>query len=145
VDKELAVPATRIRRRRSPALLAALAVVVLLLAGCSGQRDPGSYTESVKTHYKESCATQFLLDHNHIDVANDATLETRTAAAEKGSSKSEISETDDYCTCAWKIISKKVPFGDFKKINDDLRENGGPLPTSFTKKYASCEEPSFGG
>ena len=38
----------------------------------------------------------------------------------------------------------KAGFGEFRKANESLREDGGQLPASFTKAYASCKAPFQG-
>ena len=129
------MPATRIRHRRPSALLGVLALSVAVLAGCSGQRDPSSYTGQVKTSFVASCWTNLLLDaHQDIKVSDTDSLDSKSAVVTKKVSKTELDAAKESCNCTYKVFTKHVPFGDFKKANDDLRQDGGKLPSSITKK-----------
>ncbi|MCU1355565.1 MAG: hypothetical protein JWM89_983 [Acidimicrobiales bacterium] len=133
------MPATSNRRRRLPVLVAVAALSVALLAGCSGQRDPGTYTSSVKRSFVSSCATQRALDDNTaIKVTDTESLTAKTAAVKKVIGKTAYGAYRSYCTCVIGKITKDVKFSTFRTINEDLRLNGGKLPSSFTKAYDSC-------
>jgi hypothetical protein len=144
VIKESCVPAPRNRRRRSALLTAVALTAALLLAGCAGQREPTSYTDGVEEDFTQACWTQTLLDHNtDIEVGDADSMDVRASKATKGSSKAEVRAAKTYCTCVFKAIKKNVEFSEFKKVNDDLREEEGTLPRSFTKSYDSCDAPAF--
>lgn len=129
------------RARRAAPRLAALALVAVVLAGCTGQKEPTSYTDSVKKDFTSGCWTTLISDKHPKDVVFEPTddREKREAKAIKGGTDAEVTAAKDYCSCAYKKIEKDVPFGDFRKINEDLRTEQGPLPESFQKAYASCE------
>lgn len=137
---------TRVRRPRPLVLLAVLGLSVAVLAGCSGQKDPTKYSNQVKRSFYASCWTyKVLADDPSIKVSDTASLVDKSAAALKGASKATVTADKDYCKCVRAAVLKKVPFHTFKSVNDKLREDGGPLPASFTKAYASCKDPSAKG
>ena len=109
------------RRRRFASLAGALVVSLALLAGCTGQRAPDSYTDGVRTNFIEGC----------------------TATSKSDKTLGTAAEANDYCTCVFTAVKKNVKFSTFKKITDDLTESGGgKLPASFQKAYDSCEKPA---
>ena len=127
--------------RRAAASAAAVVVAVVVLAGCSGQREPTSYTDGVKTDFTSGCWTVLVGDAHPKDITFEPTdnREAREAKATKFGSEAEISAAKDYCGCVIKKITKDVKFSEFKQVNDDLREDNGPLPESFQKAYSSCK------
>lgn len=127
--------------RVGPALVALVATTVLL-AGCSGQRDPGSYTASVKKDFVSGCWTTTIFDKNpKIKVEPSDSRDSREAKATKGGKAADVKAAKTSCTCAYARIKEKVKFGTFRSINENLREDGtGKLPSSFTKAFASCKQ-----
>ncbi len=103
------------RRRRTAALLIGIVLVLGLLSGCARQKIPTGYTDGVKEDFTTGC--------------------TVTAKRDGMSA----GEAKDYCGCAWKAIKKDVPWSTFKKVNDDLTEDNGPLPSSITKVLTDCK------
>lgn len=124
-----------------PALVALVATTVLL-AGCSGQRDPGSYTASVKKDFVSGCWTTTIFDKNpKIKVEPSDSRDSREAKATKGGKAADVKAAKTSCSCAYADIKKKVKFGTFRSINENLREDGtGKLPSSFTRAFASCKQ-----
>ena len=125
-----------IRRLRLPAPLLAALLVVGLLAGCAGQRAPGSYTDGVEEAFIEGCWTTLVSDANDLS----ATGSSKAPSAEELTKDfpDEAKTTESQCTCAFNAIKKDVSFGDFKKINDAQTEEPSELPASFTKAFDSC-------
>lgn len=114
---------TPIRRRRAARTLAVVAVSLLALAGCSSAQGSASNYADSEDNFLEGCTTVAKQDN------------------EKGG-EPQISSPKTYCQCVFDAISDKktgIEFAEFKKINEDLRENGGPLPKSFQKAYDSCK------
>lgn len=110
------------RRPRVVALALGSVLALGVLTGCSGQRDPSSYTEGVQDQFVSGCTDQGSQD-------KDAGLE----ASGNFWTKSE-------CQCAIDKIVKDVPFGTFKDINNTQINKPAPLPDSFTKVFASCNK-----
>ncbi len=113
------MPATSNRRRHRLTVPFVGAVLALgLLAGCTGQRDPGSYGDKVETNFVKGC--------------------TATSTAD-GATKAEAGE---FCQCAYDAIKKDVEFDDFKKANNDLIdvEGDAELPKGITDAYESCQD-----
>ena len=108
------MPATRIRRHRFTVLLIGAVLCLGSVTGCARQKIPTSYTDSVKEDFLNGCK--------------------KTAKAD-----GEITAVSDFCTCAWTAIKKDVPFGTFKKVNNQLTDEPGKLPSSITKAYDSCK------
>lgn len=121
---------TPIRRRRRPvAALVAGALALVLLAGCTtAQRAPSSYS-GVENNFMAGCTSR---------AAEDAKVDGATA----------ISSPKTYCQCVFDAISDKkhgIPYSDFKKLNTELQNNGGPLPKDFQKAYDSCDPTASAG
>jgi hypothetical protein len=112
-----------------------LVFVAGLVAGCSGQRDPGSYTPSVRKAFVEGCWTTTVLARHHSTV--DASESAAAKAADIGSA-TEIRTARARCGCVYGRLQKDVSFGQFRSVNERLRSQGGSLPASFSKAYASC-------
>lgn len=118
-----------IRPRRSiVAALVAGALALVLLAGCTSvQRAPSSYS-GVEDNFMEGCTTR---------AAADAEVE--------GAAK--IASPKTYCQCVFDAISDKqdgIPYNEFKQMNTDLQNNGGPLPDKLQKAYDGCDPTAAG-
>lgn len=120
--KEFCVSRSPIRRHRVAAPFLAAVVALGLLGGCTGQRDPGSYTDAVEKNFVNGCVGTSKDDAAAGDVAESANVWGRAD-----------------CQCAYDAIKKDIPFSDFKKLNSDLIDEPGPLPESFTKAFADCD------
>ena len=104
-------PAPRSRRRS--ALSVGLAVVALVLAGCSAaQRAPTSYTVSVQRNFVRGC---------------------ETAGAGDG-----MRAPRPFCTCVYAAMRKTIPFAEFRKVNSLLTDQGGPLPAEIQSVVDKC-------
>lgn len=114
--------ATPIRRHRFAASLAGVVLGLGLLAGCSGQRAPGGYSDKVGASFVQGCTATAEGDNVNFDAKT-------------------------YCQCAYDALSGPggVAFDEFKKVNNDQTEKPGRLPQSFTKVFASCSTESNGG
>lgn len=121
-----------------------LAVGALLLAGCAGgQRDESSYTSKVKENFTGQCWVQLVVDANQkIAIDTNDSLSDREDLLAGKAPKAQVAAAKKYCTCVYSALKKNVKFGEFKKVNEKLREDGGDLPASFTKAYSSCEVPA---
>jgi ABC-type uncharacterized transport system auxiliary subunit len=130
-------------RRRSAAVLA-LAVAVVLLAGCGGsQRDETTYSTKVENNFTGQCWVQVVADANP-DVAKSFKLDDSLSNRQDKVTSSKVPKTQvkaaqNYCGCVYTALKKTVKFGEFKKINENLREKGGTLPKPFTEAYSSCQ------
>ncbi len=115
--------ATPIRRRRSFAVLVAGAAALLALSGCTGQPSaPGDY-DGAEADFLEGCQ-QIATDDASADDA-----------------KAVIADPEAYCQCVWTELTDPdtgIPFDEFKKVNSDLTQNGGPLPDEFIEVYDRC-------
>jgi hypothetical protein len=125
----------------------ALAVAALLLASCGGaQRDESTYSSKVENNFTGQCWVQRAAD-KYPEIAKsfnlDDSLSNRqdkvTSQAKTPEAKADVKAAQSYCGCVYAALKKRVKFGTFKKINENLRDNGGKLPTSFTQAYASCK------
>lgn len=125
-----------IRRLRLTAPLFAAVLGIGLLAGCAGQQAPGSYTDGVEEAFIEGCWTTLVSDAN--DLSATASSKAPSAEELQKDFPDEFKTTESQCTCAYNAIKKDVPFGDFKKINDNQTEKPSELPASFTKAFDSC-------
>ncbi len=128
--------ASPIRRLRLRAPLLAMVLAAGLLAGCAGQRAPSSYTDGVRDAFIEGCWTTTVSDASNLTATS--TTKALTVAQLQKKFPAEVKAAKSQCTCAFKAIKRDVPFGDFKKVNDNQTEKPSKLPASFTKAYASC-------
>jgi hypothetical protein len=122
VTKELCVSRSPIRRHRLVAAVLVALVAIGLLGGCTGQRDPGSYTDAVEENFLKGCVGTSADDAESGEVSESASVWGRAD-----------------CQCAYDAIKRDVPFSEFKQLNSDLIEEPGPLPESFTKAFADCD------
>ncbi|QXC63200.1 hypothetical protein KSP35_10665 [Aquihabitans sp. G128] len=127
------MPATPIRRRtRSAAPFAGVLLAIALLAGCAGQKAPGSYTSGVRKDFIEGCWTTLVRDDQGAEAAKLSAdqLEAKYGDAAKAATKG--------CTCAYNAFKDDLKFGDFKKLNDNETETPKALEAKVTKIYADC-------
>lgn len=111
-----------IRRHRLAAPLLVAVVALGLLGGCTGQRDPSSYTDAVEENFLDGC----------IGTSEDDAADGAVAEGANVWGRAE-------CQCAYDAIKKDIPFSEFKQVNSDQIEEPGPLPASFTKVFADCD------
>ena len=81
------------------ATLLALVALSLLAAGCGDSGEPEEYNATVEDNYVKGC-----------EIAIDDS--TRLTATK-----------NDVCKCAYEEIKSNISFEDFKRVDDDLREN----------------------
>ena len=87
-------------KNRALAILLALAALGLLAAGCGDSGEPEEYNATVEENYVKGC-----------ELAMDESQQRLTAT------KNEV------CKCAYAEIKDNIAFEDFKKVDDELREN----------------------
>ncbi|CAN5808140.1 hypothetical protein BH10ACT1_BH10ACT1_39040 [soil metagenome] len=128
----MSVIPTRRRDRLTTSLVGTL-FAVALLAGCAGQKAPGSYTSGVETNFIEGCWSTLVRDANTgaADLTVDQ-LESDKALA------SDVENAKKGCTCAYGKFKEDLKFSEFKKLNDDQTETPAKLGTKVTKIYDSC-------
>ena len=89
----------RTRRRSRFLLLAACAAVVLLVAACGDSGEPTSYDDTVEDNFMRGC-----------EVAAEADPAIRPVAPK-------------YCGCAYERLVTEIDFDDFKKLDDDVKDD----------------------
>lgn len=106
-EPALPVPARRV--------VVALAMVVLLVGGCSGARkDPTKYGDTTRRNFLEGC----------VDQGEEAGLDGAAGV----------------CRCAYDRIEDDVSFAQFKKDNDALEKDPGPLPERYQRIIDRCAD-----
>ena len=93
----------RSRRRSRFLLLAACAAVVLLVTACGDEGEPTSYDGTVEENFMRGC-----------EVAAEADPAIRPVAPR-------------YCGCAWNRLIAEVGFDDFKKLDDDVKDDADKI------------------
>ena len=90
-----------------------LAAVVLIVAtACTGQQQtPKGYGDTTSKNFQKGCVA---------------------------ASKERIDNPVEVCGCAYKAVTAKIPFKDFKKVYSDLRDDPGPLPERFSAIMSDC-------
>ncbi len=87
----------------------------MLVGGCTGARkDPTKYGDTTRRNFIEGC----------VDQGRDAGLD---GAAQ-------------VCRCAYSRIVDEVSFAQFKKDNDALEKDPGPLPVRYRRIIDRCAE-----
>lgn len=127
-----ATPTLR-RRAVRASLVGVLALAVL--TGCTqGQKDATNY---------EDTEDDFIAGCVQLAEEDNAAIESKGGDTE---TLTEIASPEDYCQCVFDTISGPdgVPFEEFDAINDDLRNNGGPLPDDFVEAYSNCDPTDAG-
>ena len=81
-----------------------MALAVALLAGCTNQRAPDNYNGTVRKNFILACQ------------------------GKNPDQKQTISASQQECTCIYDRFVKDVPFSRFKKVNEELPRQAGPLP-----------------
>lgn len=105
-------PPTR-RRARLATTVAVAALVALAAAGCAtGQKTPSSYSPAVQKQFIEGCVKVGMSDG--------------------------VRSARSFCTCAYAELRDGLPFSQFKKVNSELTDNGGPLPGSVSRLVERC-------
>lgn len=110
------------RRNRLATTLASVAVVAVLLGGCTGQTKPKKYGDGVEEAFVKGC--------------------TKTLTADQKDAETKLGDPAEVCKCAYEKISDEkdgVDFGRVRDVDDDLSENPGKLPDDIAKVVASCK------
>lgn len=87
------------RTRLVSPFLAAFALTIVL-SGCATNTGPTRYTDEVRDNYRRACLE-----------ANAARLSTADAEA--------------YCSCTYDGLASKIPFADFKRFDEEVRDRAG--------------------
>lgn len=113
---------SQIRRRpRSVALLGAV-FVIGLLAGCTGQKDPDGYSDSVRENFVAGCDGSAFVGADDDDA------------------KDAISLPTPQCECIYDTIEETVDFDDFSSANSNRRDDPTPLDDpEFVAAYDACD------
>ncbi len=82
------------------------------MVGCAGQRTPDHYTGAVEKNFRKACEAQGRSDN--------------------------VTGAKNVCKCAYDKIKADIKFSRFKKINSDMTEKPGPLPSDMAKIVAGC-------
>ena len=86
--------------RKSRVLLVIVcAAAVVLLAACGSSGEPTSYDDTVETNFTSGC-----------EKAAEADPAIRPAAKQ-------------YCACAYSRLVTEISFDDFKKLDDDVKDD----------------------
>ncbi len=112
----------RSRRGTRFLLLAACAAVVLLVSACTDEGDPTSYDATVEENFLRGC-----------EVAAEADPAIRPVAPR-------------YCGCAWNRLIAEIDFEEFKKLDDDVKDDPNKIRTDeedstgaqLTEIFADC-------
>lgn len=132
------MPAAMNRPTRRPLLLMAFAAL-LLLAACTGQRDPSSWGDSTKRNFVAACDGSAAADEPVEEIREDL-----LAAA----------QPTEVCQCVIDELSDEggphfMEFSDFKAANSKRRDEVGessPLTgAGFDEVYAACRPGSDAG
>lgn len=120
------MPAVPNRRRAS--VLAAVFLSLVVLAGCTGQRDPDSWSDGIKTEFVETC-----------DGTAAATEKNQAVKAELLKNK----QPTERCQCVIDHLEKNMDFSDFKSANNDRRDAKASdqkalNEPAFKKAYDAC-------
>lgn len=109
-------------RRRALSVVAAAALSLVVLSGCTtAQKAPSNYA-GVEDDFIDGCVTVAKGD-------NDKTEENTT----------EIADPSSYCQCVFKAIEDDISYSEFKKTQSRMQDEGGKIPDSFVKAYDSCD------
>lgn len=129
------MPETSPRRRRV-AMVVATVLAVVVLAGCAGQKDPGSYGTGVHDDFISGCWTGHVADtHPGLSYLPTDNRTLREAKASKVATKAELSADQNTCQCIYGVLLKHVPFHEFAAANAGLRDKPGPLPSNIVNAY----------
>lgn len=108
------------RRPRRVAILGAV-VAVGLLAGCTGQRDPSGYSDSVRENFIAGCDGSAFVGADDDDA------------------KDAISLPTPQCECIYDTIEETIDFDDFSSANSNRRDDPTPLDDpEFVAAYDAC-------
>ena len=106
------------------ALLGVCAAAVLLLAACGNSGEPTSYDDTVEENFTSGC-----------EVAAQADSDIRPVAPR-------------YCACAYERLVAEISFDDFKKLDDDVKDDADKIRADeedstgaqLTAIFADCRQ-----
>ncbi|HWJ62663.1 MAG TPA: hypothetical protein VNS19_11895 [Acidimicrobiales bacterium] len=109
-------------RRRAVQVVAAAALSLVVLSGCTtAQKAPGSYS-GVEDDFIQGC----------VEVAKGDNQKS-----EENTTK--IVSPQDYCQCVFDAIQEKIPYDQFKKTQSTMQDEGGKIPSKYIEAYDSCD------
>ena len=109
-----------IRRPRRVAILGAV-LALGMLVGCTGQRDPKGYSDTVRKDFVAGCDASAFAGRANAKEMKAQALPTKQ------------------CECIYDAIEKDISFSDFSKANADRRDNASALDDpAFKKAFDSC-------
>lgn len=109
-------------RRRAARVVAAAALSIVVLSGCTtAQKAPSNYS-GVEDDFMDGCVT--------IAKDDNTTSEGDTT---------KIASPQDYCECVFAAIEKKIPYSEFKKTQSTMQDEGGKIPEKYIEAYDSCD------
>ena len=105
-------------------LLGAAVAIVVLLAACGNSGEPTSYDDTVEDNFMRGC-----------EVAAEADPAIRPVALK-------------YCACAYERLVAEISFEDFKKLDDDVKDDADKIRAdeedstgaALTAIFADCRE-----
>ncbi len=112
---------SQIRRRPRHVAIFGAVIALGLLVGCTGQRDPGDYSKSVRKNFIAGCDASA-----YVDTDNAAEMKAKALPTKQ-------------CECIYDYFEENVDFGDFSGANSDRRDNPRALDDpEFTKAFEGC-------
>lgn len=120
--------AALIRRRFVPAFAAAVLSVVLL-SSCTGQRDPSSWSDSIKDEFVAGCDGSAAASESDPAIAKELKANAQPTAV---------------CRCVINKLADTMDFSEFKSANSDRRDEPASARSALTGKkydaaYSACE------
>ena len=105
-------------------LFGACVATLVLLAACGNSGEPTSYDDTVEENFMRGCEV----------------------AAEADSSISPVAPK--YCACAYERLVTEISFEDFKKLDDDVKDDADKIRAdeedstgaALTAIFADCRE-----
>jgi hypothetical protein len=121
----------RPRLRPSQVLVVLIAVLALLGTACGRQVIPKSYGDTTKKNFKKGC---------EAEAKTPPSTTEGTATTTRESEDKRIATANQVCTCTYAGLVKKIPFSEFKKLNEELSKDPGPLPEKFLQILDACKK-----
>lgn len=106
--------------------LAGLAVLTLVLAGCSQNSDPNTWDEA--------------------DAVGEVENNFVSACTEADEGRSEVSALASYCGCAYDALRQEydADFDGFVKLNRDLGNDPAAIPPNVSAIFTECASTYLG-
>lgn len=103
-------------------LSAVVAILVVVLAGCSQSNDPADWVEA-------EAQAGFPVQTNFIDACVKANVDQDDMSA---------AEAESFCSCAFDEVRESLTFEKFKQLDDDLRADAEDLPAAVRAQFEGC-------